>query len=436
MLKTTQNCPDLTSRLASRRELLRRSSLSAVLLLAALAGQAAAATGSYPQIGSVWWGEAIYTANPAQAAQIQLFLAPGFTIAAANAESAADPTAPILAPMNAMETTGGVPVVPDSYYLLDSNGNRIQNWPGTPGNFLLNMTNPEVVQFLAQYAYQQMTQTGFKYNGVFFDNVEMMISNTTTDCYGNPIQINDNYPGPPDPAGVLDEKWSAGMFNLLTAFKQLAPNALISVHANQIPEDPRAFPLENGDALVFDAENIREGTQAFGNLWDTYQQWFSQGQQPAITTLQSSPPNQIAYGYGYSPLTTALPSTVSFGQTFYPAMRFGLGIALMNNGYYVFDFGDSSSPVTWWYDEYNFNLGQPAAPATQLGAGPGTNEIVNGDFTSGLSSWHFGVTHDGSGQATATIDATGGMSGGPAAHISVTSAATVNWHMELQQGNL
>ena len=141
----------------------------------------------------------------------------------------------MLASVNAMETTAGQPVVPDSYYLLDVNGNKIQNWPGTPGNFLLNMTNPAVVQFMAQYSYQQMTQTGFQYSGVFFDNVEMMISNMTTDCYGNPIQINDNYPGPPDPTGVLDEKWSAGMFNLLAAFKQLAPGALISVHANQLP---------------------------------------------------------------------------------------------------------------------------------------------------------------------------------------------------------
>ena len=100
------------------------------------------------------------------------------------------------------------------------------------------------------------------------------------------------------------------------------------------------------------------------------------------------------------------------------------------------DFGDSSSPVTWWYDEYNFNLGQPSTPATLLGAGPGANEIANSGFTSGLSPWRLGVTSDGSGQATATIDATGGVSGGPAAHISVTSPATVDWHMEFQQGNL
>jgi hypothetical protein len=436
MLKATQNRPDFTYKFPSRRGLLGKLSFITVLLLAALAGKAAAATGSFPRIGSVWWGESIYTANPAQAAQIQLFLAPGFTTAAAKAVSGLNPDAPVLASMNAMETTAGVPAVPDSYYLLDVNGNRIQNWPGTPGNFLLNMTNPAVVQFMAQYAYQQMTKAGFKYDGVFFDNVEMMISNMTTDCYGNPIQINDNYPGPPDPTGVLDQKWSQGMFNLLSAFKQLAPGALISVHANQLPEDPRAFPIANGDALVFDAEDIREGTQAFGNLWDTYQQWFSQGQQPVITTLQSSPPNQIAYGYGYSPLTTALPSTIAFGQTVYASMRFGLGMALMNNGYFIYDFGDSSSPVTWWYDEYNFNLGQPAAPATLLGAGPGTNQIVNSNFSSGLSPWRFGVTNDGSGQATAAIDATGGVTGGPAAHISVTSPATVDWHMEFQQGNL
>ena len=414
---------------------LRPSVLSTLVSLSSLSGMASADTASYPQIGSIWWGNQIYTASPSQASQIKLFLGPGFTAAEATSVKASDPSAQLLITVNAMETTAGQPVVPDSYYLLDSYGNKIQNWPGNPGNYLLNLTNPDVIQFMANYAWQQMTQTGFKYDGVFFDNVEMAISTMTSDCFGHSIQINDNYPGPADAPGVLDAKWSAGLYTLLTTFRQLSSGALISVHANQLPPDPRLLGVANGDALVFDVANVSEGDLAFGTLYNSYQQWFSQGQSPAITAVQSSPPNQIAYGYGYSPLTTAIPSTVAFGQEWYPNMRLGLGIALMNNGYSIYDFGDTSSPVTWWYDEYNFNLGAPVAPAQQIGAAAGASQILNSDFNSGLSSWLLQITGDGSAEASAIVAPSIG-SGGPSAEITISEAATIPWHIEFEQSNL
>jgi hypothetical protein len=193
--------------------------------------------------------------------------------------------------------------------------------------------------------------------------------------------------------------------------------------------------IANGDALVFDVANVSEGDLAFGTLYNSYQQWFSQGQSPVITAVQSSPPNQIAYGYGYAPLTTALPSTIAFGQDWYPNMRLGLGIALMNNGYSIYDFGDTSSPVTWWYDEYNFNLGTPVAPAQQIGASAGANQILNGSFSSGLSSWALDITSDGSAKASASVASSTG-SGGPSAQIAVSQAATIPWHIEFKQSNL
>ena len=409
----------------------RQSVVTAALLLSIAGG----AFAQYPQIGSVWWGQTIYNTSPSQASQIKLYLGPSFTPTTAAAVKASDPSSKILTSVNAMETTAGVPSVPTSYYLLDSYGNPIQNWPGSPGNYLLNLTNPAVVQFMANYAYQQMTQAGYKYDGVFFDNVEMTISTMTTNCYGTPVQINDNYPGPPDAAGELDAKWSTGMYNLLSAFKKLAPNALISVHANQLPPDPRSLAIENGDAFVFDAADVREGQMAFGTLYNSYQEWFSQGQSPVITTVQSSPPNQIAYGYGYTPLTAALPSTIAFGRQWYPNMRFGLGIALMNNGYSVYDLGDTSSAVTWWYDEYGFNLGTPTGAAQQIGAPAGASEIQNGYFSSGLSTWELSITGDGQAKASVSAPNMGG-SGGPAAEVTISSAATIPWHIEFQQSNL
>jgi hypothetical protein len=392
--------------------------------------------GTFPRIASLWWGEYIYAASPSQAAKIQLFLAPGFTAGAAQAVRASAPGTPILGTINAEETVQGLPAVPDSYYLKDVRGNKIQTWPGTPGNFLLNLTNPAVVQFLAQYASQQLTQGGFTYDGMFFDNVTTTISNVTADCFGNPIQIDSNGDGLPDNPTALDAAWSAGIYNLMATFRQLSPNVYVSGHINQLPPDPRSLAVFNGDSLVFDAVNVREGTLAFGTLWNTYQQWFAQGQSPVITAVQSSPPSQIAYGYGYTPLQAISPSTALFGQTFYPNMRFGLALALMNNGFFIHDFGDVSSPVAWWYDEYDFGLGSPVTPALTVGAGQYPNEVVNGGFESSTWPWQFSVWNDGSASASMVLDNSIFVDGTSSAHVSVAAAGTADYHVDLEQGGL
>ena len=392
--------------------------------------------GSFPRIGSAWWGEYDYMNNPSQADQIQLFLGPNFDSASGSKVQSADPNAPMLVTINAMETTAGVPSVPASYYLLDTNGNKICNWPGNPPNYILNLTNPAVAQFVGQYAAQVLAQSSVKYNGVFFDNVEASIASKTSDCYGNPIQISSQGNGVADNPATLNAAWATGMYTVFSTFKSLAPNAYITMHGNQLPPDPRSLQVMNGDAFGFDVPNIREGTLAFGNLWDAYQQWFTSGQTPVLAAIQSSPPNQIAYGYGYTPTSTALPQTIAFGQTFYPNMRFGLATTLMNNGFFIFDFGDVSSPVSWWYDEYNFNLGQPAAPAQLVGTPASANILNNGSFENGLTSWIFTVNNDGTAAATAAADSSTEESGQYSAHVDVTSPGTLCFHVDLEQDGL
>jgi Carbohydrate binding domain len=127
---------------------------------------------------------------------------------------------------------------------------------------------------------------------------------------------------------------------------------------------------------------------------------------------------------------------VAFAQSWYPNMRFGLGVALMNDGYFIHDFGDTTPPVTWSYDEYDFDLGTPVAPATPPGSEPGANQILNGGFTGQLPPWRLSVNNDGSASGTAAVDGTGGADGGPTALISVTSPGTAAWHIDLQEGNV
>src|SRR5277367_4115336 len=107
---TFQIGPPARSSVSFRRCLL---AVAALLCLFSL-DLAAAGTGSYPRIGSVWWGENIYTASPSQAAQIQLFLGPSFTMSAANAVQASNPASLILNTINSIETTNGAPAAPSN----------------------------------------------------------------------------------------------------------------------------------------------------------------------------------------------------------------------------------------------------------------------------------------------------------------------------------
>lgn len=386
--------------------------------------------GPYPHVGSIWGGEYIYTNAPSQTSQIQLFLGSGFSATQANQIRSTNPNVLILPSINAMETVNGVPSVPASYYLHDVHGNLIQDWPG---DYVLNLTNPAVVQFLANFAAQNVAQGSYAFDGIFFDNVRTTISNIT-DMYGNHPAIDANGDGIADNPATLDAAWSAGIYQEIALFRQLMPNAYASGHAGQTPPAPSSLSALNGDSLAFPIVDVREGTMAFSSLSNAYQTWFVSGQSPVITMLQSSPPNQIAYGYGYSPLTAALPSTVNFAQTFYPNMRFGLANALMNNGFSTYDFGDTGATVAWWYDEYNFNLGTPLGPATQIGQASVTNLLSNAGFENSFTNWTFGATAPAS--ATLTGDTSIVAEGNTAAHIAIATAGSAAWQVVLEQDNV
>jgi uncharacterized protein (TIGR03437 family) len=337
---------------------------------------------------------------------------------------------------NATATTDPSEVVPDDYYLKDVNGNKISNWP-TPGVYLLNLTKPEVATYLANMAYQYLVSGGaLAFDGIFWDNVYLSISWYTTDVYGNPVQIDANGDGIADDPATLDAAWEAGVELEFETFRQLAPYAYMSGHLGQVPPDPVELGSFNGDSLVFDAVNVQEGLMPFSSLWQTYNEWFSGGRQPAITMVQSSPQNQIAYGYGFNPQQTMLPSTLAFAQAWYPNVRFGLALALMNDGFFTFDLGDTGGAVNWWYDEYDFPLGVPIAPYTQLTSGSGPNLISNGGFEQGLAGWYLFVEQDGQAAATATIDSTVAAVGNNSLLVSVTSPDSSNWNVNLSQGSL
>ena len=396
----------------------------------------AARDGNFPRVGSIWFGGYVYETAPAQAEKIQLFEGAYIDAAGTATIRGVQPNVIMLPSFNATSETSPDEVFPsDDYFLKDIHGNKIQNWP-TPGSYLLNLTKPEVATYLAQLGYQYLVDNGLVYDGIFWDNVFLSISWYTTDVFGNPVQIDANGDGIPDDPSTLDAQWRAGVELLFRTFRQIAPHAYMSGHLGQVPPDPGELAVFNGDSLVFDAVNVREGTMPFSALWQTYNQWFSAGRQPGVAMVQSSPPNQISYGYSFSPLDVMLPSTALFAQTWYPNVRFGLTLALMNDGFFTFDLGDAGGNVAWWYDEYDFRLGVPTGPNKQLSAGGGPNLVSNGGFEQSADGWYLYVAADGHAAATGAIDSSISAEGSNAFRIDITAPDSAEWNINLSQGNL
>lgn len=396
----------------------------------------AAPAGSFPRVGNIWLGDYLNQNQPALAKKVQLFLGPnGMSAADAAALRAANPDV-LIVPSIQVDDDFTL-TLPESYYLHDTNGNRVSDWCSPP-SYVYNVTRPEVAAYLAREAYQVLAQSNWVFDGLFFDSFGTTKPVKTTDCHGNTVLIDSNDDGLPDDQTALNAAWAAGEYLVVSTFRSLAPGAYVSGHVLESPAQPASLAAFNGTSLEFFQQYIREGQASFGTLWNLYQSWETQAVSPAFTLMQSAPPNQIAYGYGYYPLKAMSPDLATFAQTFYPNMRFGLALALMNDGFSTHDIGDIAplAATAWWYDEYDFTLGYPLGPANQVAMQPSTNILNNPGFEDGLSSWHLNVTNDGQAQAAAATDSTLAADGTSSAHINVISAATANWHVMFEQDNL
>jgi uncharacterized protein (TIGR03437 family) len=381
----------------------------------------------FPRISSLWYGSDLLVNNPSKAKEAGLFLSSYLTNSQLSSLRALNPNAIVTSGYGATYSPPpGIPY-PDSYLLKDIHGQPIEIYPQS---YQMNLTNPEVAEFIANLAYQSIVQSNLGLDGIFFDSFSLNVPATFVDRYGNALQVDANGDGVPDDQATLNAAWRAGMLHLIDTFHTLMPYAYTTGHMGL---DPDLLSRFSGVSLGFLAADAREGRVPFSALWDNYNTWIAGARQPALVNLQSAPPNQIAYGYGQP--TKAPPSLMEFGRTFYPNMRFGLATALMNDGYFNHDPGDATTLVNWWYDEYDFSLGYPLGPVTPLASAP-ASMLTNGGFEGSLSNWNFSVFNDGQSNATVTLDSGIAAEGSSSARIAVAAASPVVWHVDLEQDGL
>jgi len=377
----------------------------------------------FPRKSNLWGSGNMLKHGYDFAAKVDVYLGAEMAPADIRALRQRNPQILILTSINTVENRG----LPEDYYLHDTKGRKIEVWPGT---YRLNLTKPYVAEYQARWAYQKMIDSELMYDGCFFDNFFTSQSWLSADIHGTQVQLDADEDGKPDDPAWLDAAWRQGVFHELHIWRQLMPNAYASGHLpNPIGTD--IAPIFNGNSILFWAVNVQDGKTPFTDFWNVYQGWSDRGRGPQLSTIETSPQNQIAYGYGYDILHTMPAATQAFARDYYPYLRFGLAITLMRDGSFHRDLGDIYHGIDWWYDEYDFDLGYPTGPAQLLSSPVAAPSLIdNGDFEGDLKgTWNLGVSANAKAVVTRDSEAAAGTF---SARVDVTVTG-LDWHVELSQ---
>jgi hypothetical protein len=392
---------------------------------------------NFPRKGNLWGSWQVVEQGLPHAARIDLYNGAGFTPQEIQTLRTLNPNILITRSINSVERdTSSQAGVPDAYWLHDTTGKKIEVWPGA---WRLNLTKPEVAAMQAQYAYQQLVDADFAVDGCFFDNFFTSQSWVKQDIYGNAVSVDANDDGLPDDPVWLDAAWKKGVYDELRAFRKWMPWAIVTGHLPR-PPDAELGQIFNGDSFGFIVPEVREGLNPFADFWGMYQPWYTLGQKPVVTMIEAAPPMQIGYGYGYDPLNTIPASTLEFARGDWPNMRFGLGVTLMNDGYFAYEYGDTYHGNDWWYDELDFDLGQPCGAAQRV-ALPGavaSDHVSDGGFeNAALAPWTTWVNTDVGAAATFQLESSDVAEGQQALRADVSNAGQgVDWHIAVQHRDI
>ena len=391
----------------------------------------------FPRVGNLWgsW-EVQKSGGIPHCARIPLWLGAGFTAAEIAQLRGLNHQVLVLGSINTVERNGE-PEVPESAYLHDTKGKRIEVWPGA---WRVNLTRPEVATMQARFAYDQMMKIDLAQDGMFFDNFFVDQSWLKTDYQGNPVDVDADGDGKLDDPAWLDAAWRAGVFAELAEWRKLMPYAYASGHLPR-PPTTDVGALFNGDSIGFQVPEVIESRIGFGDLWDTYQGWWNVGRKPVITMIEGAPPYQIGYGYGYDPMSVIPAGALEFGRTDYRNMRFGLGVALTGDGYYAYEFGDTFHGNDWWYDEFDADLGAACGPAQRVavtGSPAATEHVRDGGFEATLSTnWSLWADNTTGAAATVTADSVAPGAGAKSARVDITNAGdATDWKILLSESGL
>lgn len=238
----------------------------------------------------------------------------------------------------------------DSWYLHDQLGQKISNWPETAMFNISygagkNSQGQLFNDYLPEFISSEIAGSGL-WDGVFYDNIwgdVAWINNGNLDLNNDRVK---------DSTAEANDVWSKGVKKILLKTKELTGNKFIIVGNGRV---------------YYGYKNLLNGMmlENFPSSWENGGTWAG-----SIETYFKMPENSL------SP-TLPLINVYDKNKNNYKHFRYGLTSALLGEGYYSFDYDVTSHSQTWWYDEYNINLGPAYSKAYNL-LGNNKNELKNG----------------------------------------------------------
>lgn len=249
----------------------------------------------------------------------------------------------------------------DGWWLRDAAGKKVSNWPYTS---MFNLTDGAQTDesgqrfndYLPEFVVEEIQATGL-WDGVFYDNTWGDVS------WVNSATLDMNNDGLAENRADADRLWAEGFKKMLAKTRMLAGSEFIIIGNGRVYDGYQG--LLNGMML-----------ESFPSPWENGGTWTGSMQTylklPSLNLVPSLPIINI----------------YDKNQTNYRRVRFGLTSTLMGQGYFSYDYDVTSHGQTWWYDEYEVNLGPAQTAAYNLLAG-GSQELKPGlwrrDFKNGVA---------------------------------------------------
>jgi hypothetical protein len=260
---------------------------------------------------------------------------------------------------------------PASGWLLQPDGGRIEGWPGTQ---MINLTKPEVIDWLAARSVASVREKGF--DGTFIDcmggGFDWWACNIES---GKPYEVDVDGDGKADDRRWLDEQWIAAKTELSRKVREaLGPD--VPFMTNQAGE--WGFPTMNGILLEDYLDYVLDGGMSWDHVLQTYLHWTQEPHKPTLTTIVSSSGIQPPFDPWRTLNEEARQALLERGRNLLPRMRFGLATTLMGDGYFAYDLHTRWRGQRWWYPEYDAPLGYPKGPAAKQPDGTWRREFDGG----------------------------------------------------------
>jgi len=249
----------------------------------------------------------------------------------------------------------------DGWWLRDGLGNKISNWPYTSMFNLSDGALPDISgrrfnDYLPEFVANTIKDSGL-WDGVFYDNTWGDVS------WVKATNFDLDNDGKAETASQADAMWAKGFYKMLAKTRELTGPDFIIIGNGRVYEGYQK--LLNGMMLESFPSPWENGGSWTGSM-ETYLKLPSLNVVPALSIIHIYDKNQNSYKHA----------------------RFGLTSTLMGQGYFSYDYDVANHGQTWWYDEYDVELGPAKTAPYNLLAGDNT-KITPGlwrrDFRNGTA---------------------------------------------------